>query len=159
MSIVLRRWDETDAEWYVEAIADEAIQRFTNEGAVSVDDMRAAIARLRDRDGVFAIADAATAAPIGNIGWVRSENDRARAEGYYWVDAAARGRGVAVAALGQLWELARREGIESLRLTIDADNVASRRAAARAGYVPTGDGEPRVYDDVRHDTVVYARDS
>lgn len=68
MRVVLRRWDETDAEWYVAAIADEAIQRFTNEGAVTVDDMRTAIAKLRDRDGVFAIADAATAAPIGNIG-------------------------------------------------------------------------------------------
>lgn len=90
---------------------------------------------------------------------MRDEDDPSHAEGYYWVDAAARGHGVAVAALEQLWELARHDGIESLRLTIDADNVASRRTAARAGYVQTGDGTPRVYDGVSHDTVVYAHDS
>jgi len=159
VSVVLRRWDESDAEWYVAAIADADIQRFTNEGAVTVAEMREAITRLRDRDGLFAIADAATAAPLGNIGWVSDDAAPGRAEGYCWVAATARGRGVAQAALEQLWDLARRASVESMRLTIDADNVASRRTAARAGILQTGDGEPRVYDGVSHDTVVYGRGS
>ena len=155
MNVVLRGWDESDAEWYVAAIADPVIQRFTNEGAVTIEEMRAAIARLRGRDGVFAIADATSGAPVGNIGWVRDDGDRRRAEAYYWVDAPARGHGVAAAALDQLCEQARREGITSVRLEIDEDNEASRRTAERCGFAYARPGEPR---DGRP-TVVYERTS
>lgn len=154
MSIVLRRWELDDADWYAVEAKDPDIQRFSNEGDVTAAQLREAITRLREREGVFAIADAQTGSPLGNIGWHRIDGEDAAAEAYYWVAAAARGRGVASAALAALELDAISHGVTSMHLVIDADNVASRSTAGRAGYVLRGPGERR-QDTI--DTVVYER--
>jgi [ribosomal protein S5]-alanine N-acetyltransferase len=120
--------------------------------------MQAAIEQLAARDGVFAIADAVTGEALGNIGWIR-DGDGRTAEGYYWVAAPARGRGVAVAALELVWDDAVAHGIERMRLVVDADNVASRRVAERAGFTLTGAGEPREHGGTVAETVKFERTS
>lgn len=66
--------------------------------------------------------------------------DRAEGEAElgYIVAPPARGRGVATRLLGALTRWAFAEGIERAYLMIAADNVASERVAARAGYVREG---------------------
>jgi RimJ/RimL family protein N-acetyltransferase len=66
----------------------------------------------------------------------------------YWVLPHARGRGVATAAVRAMLELARDiEGVRSVVLDIEPDNVASIRVAERVGA--TRREPPRVQDD-RH---------
>ena len=67
------------------------------------------------------------------------EADEGKAELGYIVAPAARGRGVATAALRLLtdWGFSER-GLLRLELLISVDNVASIRVAERAGYVKEG---------------------
>jgi RimJ/RimL family protein N-acetyltransferase len=56
----------------------------------------------------------------------------------YLVDPAARGRGIATAAVALLTDWAQDEGLTRLTLLIDATNAGSRRVAERTGYVLAG---------------------
>jgi RimJ/RimL family protein N-acetyltransferase len=61
----------------------------------------------------------------------------------YWVAAEARGRGVATRAVRLLTEWGHAElGLPEIELLIHRDNVPSRRAAERAGFVATGELRP-----------------
>ena len=137
MTVVLRPWSLDDAEWYATSAHDPDIQRFSDEGDVTAEQMQAAMKRLAGLEGMFCIADATTGAPLGNIGW-KVRDDAPAVEGYYWVAADARGRRVAATALGLLCDEARVLGRTSMWLEIHPENAASRRTAELAGFVETG---------------------
>jgi ribosomal-protein-alanine N-acetyltransferase len=127
--VILRLWTEDDADFYADAVKDPEIQRWTREGDVTAEQMRTAIRRLAGHPGAFCIADDDGRA-IGNIGW-KELDEPGEVEGYYWVAAEARGRGVATSALERLWALA---GARRMVLVVDAGNDASCRTAERAGF-------------------------
>jgi ribosomal-protein-alanine N-acetyltransferase len=131
----LREWAGDDSAWYADEVRDPLIQRFTTESpALDAGQVRAAIGRLHaagDAEG-FVICDAVTGERLGNIA-VR--HDGRAGEISYWVAAGARGRGVAARALGLFssWCF-QAVGLEELWLDAHRENVASQRAALRAGY-------------------------
>jgi ribosomal-protein-alanine N-acetyltransferase len=131
----LRQWADDDSAWYADSVRDPLIQRFTTESAVlDAGQVRAAIGRLRaagDAEG-FVICDAVTGERLGNIAL---RHDGRAGEVSYWVAAAARGRGVATRALMLFssWCF-QAVGVEELWLHTHRENVASQRAALRAGY-------------------------
>jgi ribosomal-protein-alanine N-acetyltransferase len=133
---VLRDWSPADGPWYVGQLADPDIQRFTGEqSTTTADDFRAALARLgaREDHAGFAIVEAATGRLAGNIAAdLTADGD---AEVSYWVAPGFRGRGLASHALGQFceWITAHWQPAEIVLWT-HAKNVASQRAAERAGF-------------------------
>jgi RimJ/RimL family protein N-acetyltransferase len=131
--VILRAWTEADADWYAESVRDVEIQRFTTEGDVTGDQMRAAIRRLEGHPSAFCIAEE-DGRPLGNIGW-RELDEPGVVEGYYWVAADARGRGVASTALSELFDRAKDAGASTMRLVIEPGNESSERTARRAGFV------------------------
>jgi RimJ/RimL family protein N-acetyltransferase len=92
---------------------------------------------------------------------VAPQIDRAArtAELGYVVAPAARGRGVASEALRLLTEWAFAElGMERLELLISVENEASKRVAARCGYVREGVLRSHwVKGELREDTELWAR--
>ena len=76
----------------------------------------------------------------------------------YVVAPAARGRGVASEALGLLTDWAFALGMERLELLISVENEASKRVAARCGYVREGVVRSHyVKGDLREDTELWSR--
>ena len=131
----LREWAEEDSAWYADSVRDPLIQRFTTESpALDAGLVLAAIARLRVAGdaGGFVICDAVTGERLGNMAL---RHDGRAGEVSYWVAAGARGRGVAARALAVFssWCF-QAVGLEELWLRAHRENVASQRAAVRAGY-------------------------
>lgn len=143
----LREWADDDSAWYAESVRDPLIQRFTTESPVlDAGQVLAAIVRLRAAGdaGGFVICDAVTGERLGNIAL---RHDGRAGEVSYWVAAGARGRGVAAGALASFssWSF-HAVGLEELWLRAHRENVASQRAALRAGYQrdPGRDGSEEV---------------
>jgi [ribosomal protein S5]-alanine N-acetyltransferase len=159
--VLLRGWRADDAAWYVAAVQDPEILRFTTESSgVTVEQVLAGMAKLHERQdwAGFAICDAAGGQPLGNI--AVSKNGVA-GEVSYWVAAEGRGRGVATAALRLLsaWAPAAL-GVTELRLWCHADNWPSRRVAENAGYRRASPRERiRQIKDQPWPTVDYVRDA
>lgn len=62
-----------------------------------------------------------------------------RAEGFYWLDRAVRGRGIAAEALNLVTEWALREfDIVGVQLATHLDNERSQRVAERCGFSREG---------------------
>ncbi len=137
--ILLRPHEERDVPALVEACRDEASQRWTTVPfPYEEENARAWIAESAGRweDGsaaTFSIVDARTDGLLGTIalrdaGWPVGELG-------YLVAPWARGRGVASGALRLLARWAFGElGLVRLQLVTDVDNVASQRAAEKAGF-------------------------
>jgi RimJ/RimL family protein N-acetyltransferase len=106
----------------------------------------------------FAIADAATGQPVGQIGlWLRTVGE-GRASIGYWVAPSARGRGAASHALAAVarWAFAGLR-IPRLELYIEPWNEASTRTAERAGF--RREGLLREWQEIggrRTDMLIYA---
>jgi RimJ/RimL family protein N-acetyltransferase len=130
--VILRSWSQDDADWYAAAARDPDIQRWTREGDVTAEQVREAIERVGLEPGRFCIADD-DGRPLGNAGWKVME-DPGVVEGYYWVAADVRGRGIASSALAELFARAVAGGAVTMRLVIAPGNEASERTAARAGF-------------------------
>ena len=134
-TITLRPWRTEDAPWYVEWSRDPEARRFTTDSpTLTVAEVTAAITALADSPErvAYLIADRESGQPLGNIAL-----DLTDGVGHvsYSVAAAARGRGVATAALRLLADAAfERLGVHELRLWTHAANAASRRVAERAGF-------------------------
>jgi [ribosomal protein S5]-alanine N-acetyltransferase len=131
----LREWADDDAAWYADSVQDPLIQQFTTDSpTLTAEQVLAAMVRMRasDADEGLVICDAVTGSRLGNIAL---RHDGSAGEVSYWVAAQARGRGVATRALAlfSAWSF-RVTGLEVLWLCVHRDNVASQRAAMRAGY-------------------------
>jgi [ribosomal protein S5]-alanine N-acetyltransferase len=133
---VLRDWSPADGTWYAAQLADPDILRFTSEQVTTTaEDFRAALAALQGRHNQagFAIADAATGELAGNIAADLTADGVAEVS--YWVAPGFRGRGMASHAIGQIcaW-IAANWQVERIDLWTHAENIASQRAAERAGF-------------------------
>jgi RimJ/RimL family protein N-acetyltransferase len=82
-----------------------------------------------------------------------------RAEAFYWLDRRARGRGIAVEALGLVTDWAFRDhGIVRVQLATHLDNERSQRVAQRSGF--SREGVLRAWEPVKDeqpDVVMWSR--
>jgi RimJ/RimL family protein N-acetyltransferase len=134
--IALRRFSERDVDVLTSALQDPEIPRWTGvpdpytrgHAIHFVTSWPAEAGELS-----LAIRDAADDRLLGSIG-VRVDDARRIAELGYWVAAEARGRGVASRAIELVTGWAHDElGVERVDVYVDSGNVASLRAAEKAG--------------------------
>ena len=151
--------DRADAPWYVACVQDAEIQRFTTDAAeLTVAQVEAAISAADCDAGREAsvIRRADDGARLGNLAL---DYESGCAHLSYWVAREARGAGVASGAIGLLcsWLAAQGECAVAA-LWCHVDNVASQRAAERAGFLrhPAGDRE-RVVKGSVWPTLAYRR--
>lgn len=149
--VALRPFHVDDAPAVAAACRDPAILRFTfmKDGLTeseAADWIHRTNERWPDGHTCFAIVDGDDDRLLGQVGL----NVNARhisAEGYYWVTASDRQRGVASRALGLVADWGFSKGIQRLFLVIHPDNVASNRLAAAMGF--TREGILRSYEPVK----------
>lgn len=162
-AIALRPWAEADLDVMVAICSDPDIARFTRvPDPYSEADARewfdAQPGRLEAGEGVTCAIVAGGGAPVGSVGLRIDPSDGDIAEAGYMVGRAARGRGVATAALrlASRWGL-RDLGVARVQLTTHLDNVASQRVAERAGF--RREGVLRSWEELRGrrvDLVMYS---
>ncbi|WP_233558821.1 GNAT family N-acetyltransferase [Micromonospora radicis] len=162
--LLLRGWRDADAPAALDAFGDPAIALWNPQGEGL--DLAAARRWVRRRadwsagDHVcLAIADPDDpAALLGSVSLHRIHQGDASIG--YWTVPAARGRGLASAAVSRLtaWAFADL-GIERIELCHAVANVASCRVAQRAGYPAEGTlrQSHRYGDGRRHDEHLHAR--
>jgi ribosomal-protein-alanine N-acetyltransferase len=154
--IGLRPWREEDLGVIAALCRDPDVARFTRVPDPYTDaDARAWIdglpGRLADGEAVR-LAIVAGGEPVGSIGLRIDTFDRDIAEAGYMVAPAARGRGVATAALrlASRWGL-RDLGVARVQLSTHVDNPASQRVAERAGF--RREGVLRSWEELRGERV------
>lgn len=140
--IALRAFQVSDAAAVARASRDPDILRFTfmpdgltESGAVEW--IKRATEWWPKGHPRFAIVDADDDHLLGQVG-LAVNLQQLSAEGYYWVVATERGRGVASRALGLVADWGFAKGIERLFLLIHPENEASNRLAAKMGFVREG---------------------
>jgi RimJ/RimL family protein N-acetyltransferase len=140
--VTLRQWREADASFYVRAIIDPEIQRWTTERPdLTEDAAREAILRhlVQPTNISLAITDRATGGLAGNIAMVSADWASGIAEVMYWLDAHWRGRGFSSAALRLVCDWTFRTlGLWRIELVMDPGNLPSRRTARAACFRPDG---------------------
>jgi len=134
--VALRAWSEGDAGWYAHCAQDPEIQRFTSDPSdLTAEQVRDAIKRLTDqpeRDAYLICGLGPGGERLGNLA---VDYHGRTAEISYWVSPAARGRGVAAAAIQLLIDTLTAGGrVDWLSLWTHVDNVASRRVAEQCGF-------------------------
>lgn len=139
--VVLRAFRDSDAALIQSVAADPLIPLITSVPASgSRADALTYIGRQHRRLSAgqgysFAITEADSGTPVGQVGlWLR-DADHGRASVGYWVAAPHRRRGYTTAALDAIsrWGLTL-DGIDRLELYVEPWNEGSWRAAERAGY-------------------------
>ncbi len=88
--------------------------------------------RIRGDAGTLVLTVLVGGEVVGHLGAFDREGDR---EVTYWLDRACWGRGVATAALRQLFQL---ETQRPLHARVVADNVASQRVLTKCGFIEYG---------------------
>lgn len=137
----LRGWETRDAPAVLAACQDPDIQEFTRipvpyhrEHA----DAFIALSQQEWREGVsapFAVTDLTGRRLYGACGLHHVDHDRRAAEVGYWVAPAARGRGIARAALVLITDWALHSvGLRRVYATVEQRNTASVAVAVAAGY-------------------------
>ncbi|HEX3328414.1 MAG TPA: GNAT family N-acetyltransferase [Gaiellales bacterium] len=152
-AIGLRPWQEADLGVIAALCRDPDVARFTRVPDPYTDaDARAWMdglpGRLADGEAVRLAIVAGGGEPAGSIGLRIDPLDRDIAEAGYMVAPAARGRGVATAALrlASRWGL-RDLGVARVQLSTHVDNPASQRVAERAGF--RREGVLRSWEELR----------
>jgi proline iminopeptidase len=146
--VELRPWTRSDADFLLRASRDPAIQRFNGPPPASLADAVSVIERIEgcwtsyevsgDPTGAaFLIVDAASGHPVGMCG-LDDWSSTAVAQFGYWLDAAARGRGVATRAVVLTTTWLFDIGAARVFLTIQSENTASAAVARRAGFTLEG---------------------
>jgi [ribosomal protein S5]-alanine N-acetyltransferase len=162
-AVSLRPWEDGDLAAMVAICSDRDVARYTRvPDPYSEADARAWMdaqpARLAEGEGMaFAIVEG-PGPPVGSVGLRIDPSDRDIAEAGYMVAPAARGRGVATAALRLVsrWALCDL-GVGRVQLTTHVDNEASQRVAERAGF--RREGVLRSWEEIRGariDLVMYS---
>jgi RimJ/RimL family protein N-acetyltransferase len=140
--VILRRWSASDAAALAQAAADPLMRRYLPALTASlvraslIPDQPAAAQRGRDR---IAFAIGAASDPSELLGGITLWGvDRAAGRGAisYWAAPPARGRGNVTRALRLLAGWAFDDlALDRLEVFVEPDNVRSRRAAERCGFV------------------------
>jgi RimJ/RimL family protein N-acetyltransferase len=133
--VALRPWEKSDAPALVECIdGDHAIAMWLDQvpQPYTLADAREYIGGIGET--AFAVTEADSGRVLGSIGVRFSEGGDVGEIGY-WLRADARGRGLVTRALVLVsrWALSR-NGVARVQLRADVENVASRRAAEKAGF-------------------------
>lgn len=142
--LVLRPFTVADVEWVYEVSQDPALQQFVQvpspylmEHARHFVEHLAIELEARGERVEFVVEDATTGERLARVGLgMRGDGT---AEVGYWTAPAARGRGVASAAVRAVcrWAFVER-GLELIEWRAEVGNVASRRVAEKAGFVLEG---------------------
>jgi RimJ/RimL family protein N-acetyltransferase len=144
--IVLRKPLAGDVPWITAVCGDRELSRYVPaipypyaEADASAFVRRAASAWADGTSAAFVIADQADGTALGMIQVHCGPADFGLGEVGYWLDPAARGRGVATSAVRLVARWAfDRLGIERLSLETAPENAASQRVAGRAGFTREG---------------------
>lgn len=158
--VTLRAWSDADVEASTRACQDPAMARFRSTPLPYTEDNarwwleRFAYAGWAEGTGCeLAVTDAASGELVGGVGVKLRLRQLGIGEVSYWTAPWARGRGVAsrAAALCAQWALDGL-GLRRVELVADVENLASQRAAEKAGFTREGiarsarvdrDGNPR----------------
>lgn len=162
-TILLRPWVGTDADAVLAALADPEIVQW-NASAVSTRleavDWIARRADWTDGDHVsLAVVDALGGQLLGSVSLHKIDLEQGDAEIGYWTVPAARGRGVATAAVTALCRWALLElPIDRIELCHAVENVGSTRVAAKAGFTREGRLRQsyRYGDGRKHDELIWS---
>ena len=147
--LTLRPFHETDIAWVYEVSQDPAIQRnlpevftpYRMEHAAHFVRQQTMAAWDEGRRAEFCVAEAATGTRLGRAGLDLRPHEPGAAEVGYWMAPAARGRGVATAAVRALcrWAFAQPDlALDLIEWRCEVGNVASRRVAEKAGFLMEG---------------------
>jgi RimJ/RimL family protein N-acetyltransferase len=159
----LRPWrpDDVDAVWA--AFQDPDVRLWSGAVLATRDDAAAMLGRRMDWSGdhaSWAVVDAVADAVLGSLSIHSIDRAGNDAEVGYWTVPAARGRGVAAAAVdaGCRWAFAALP-VDRIELCHAVENVASGRVAAKAGFTYEGHLRRsfRYGDGVKHDELLWAR--
>jgi len=149
----IRPWESADVVWVYEACQDPSIQRWTRVPAPyrpsdAVDLVAASASeRASGRGAPMAIVQTETGELLGSTGLVRVDWTEGVGEIGYWLDTAARGRGVMTTVLPGLAAWAFETlGLEVVEARVEHGNLDSERVLARAGFVRVGDTHCRADD-------------
>ncbi|MFG1910290.1 GNAT family N-acetyltransferase [Kribbella sp. NPDC048928] len=159
--LVLRPFTSMDVEWVYEVSQDAALQQYVQiPSPYLIEHARYFVEHIALELGVrgeraeFVVEDAQTGERLGRVGLgMRGDGT---AEVGYWTVPAARGRGVAPAAVQAICRWAFSElGLELIEWRAEIGNEASRRVAEKAGFVLEGSLRKRlVHRGVRVDAWV-----
>jgi RimJ/RimL family protein N-acetyltransferase len=162
--VLLRAWELADAPAVLAACQDPAIQEFTRVPVpycrAHADEFIALSARewCERVSAPFAVTDLTGRRLWGACGLHNVDLDTGTAEVGYWVTPAARGRGVATAALRLITEWALGPGgLRQVYAKVEQVNGASTTVARAAGYEPVSTpaelvelkGRTRAYTEYR----------
>jgi RimJ/RimL family protein N-acetyltransferase len=163
-SFRLRRWrtDDVDAVWA--ALQDADIRLWNGGGVTSRAGAAALVGGRSDWSSgdhaSWAVEDASTAELVGSVSLHSIDREQNDAEIGYWTVPAARGRGVAAAAVDAAcrWGF-RTLPIDRIELCHAVENPASGRVAEKAGFTLEGRlrRSYRYGDGVKHDELLWAR--
>jgi RimJ/RimL family protein N-acetyltransferase len=161
--IRLRPWRADDVDAALAAML-EPETRLWNAGWVRTrDDACVWLERRQEWGGdhaSWAVEDAESRELLGSVSLHSIDLKQSDAEIGYWTVAAARGRGVATAAVAAAsrWAFGTL-GVDRIELCHAVENVASGRVAEKAGYLFEGRlrRSYRYGDGVKHDELLWAR--
>lgn len=159
----LRPWRPEDAPAVHAVYADEAIQRWHVRVLESDDEAREVIDGWRagwadGRESSWAVADARDDRVVLGRMAVKTFDPHGVGAVAYWTATAARGRGVAPAALDVAAAWAFEAGFHRLELVHSTDNAPSCRVAEKAGFAAEGVLRESVrHLDGWHDMHLHAR--
>jgi RimJ/RimL family protein N-acetyltransferase len=160
----LRPWRAGDVEDVWTALQDPAIRLWNGGGVATRADAVALLARRADWStgdhASWAVVDGATGALLASISLHSIDPVQNDAQVGYWTMPAARGRGVAAAAVDAVCRWAFQAlPVDRVELVHAVENPASGRVAAKAGFTYEGRLR-RAYrygDGVKHDELLWAR--
>lgn len=159
----LRPWraDDADAVW--DAQQDPDIRQWAGGSRVATrDDAVALLARLTGQAGriSWAVVDGATGSLLGSVSVHSIDEQQGDAQIGYWTAPAARGRGVAPAAVDAAcrWVFGA-VPVERIELCHGVENPSSARVAEKAGFTYEGHLRRsfRYGDGRKHDELLWAR--
>lgn len=161
---MLRPWVVADAPAVLAALRDPDIALWNGSSASTLADVEEWIRQRLDRSvgdhASLAIADADDGSVLGSVSLHKIDRVQGDAEIGYWVVPAARGRGLAATAVGQLcgWAFGALP-VDRIELLHAVENEASARVAAKAGFTCEGRLRQsyRYGDGVKHDELLWSR--
>ena len=156
----LRPWRPDDARAVRVVYADPEVRRWHARTLVDDDEARELIAGWAGdwgaRTGAHWAVEDAGGALVGRVSLTDVDARDATAELGYWTVPAARGRGVATAAVGTVVRWARDRWLRRLEIEHAAENVASCRVAERLGFALEGiKRASALHEDGFHDMHVH----
>jgi RimJ/RimL family protein N-acetyltransferase len=159
----LRPWRTDDVDGVLAALLDPDTRLWNAGWVQNRADAGLWLERRQDWTGdhaSWAVEDSATAVLLGSVSVHSIDRDAADAEIGYWTAPAARGRGVATAAVDAAcrWAFGTLP-VDRIELCHAVENAASGRVAAKAGFTYEGRLRRsfRYGDGVKHDELLWAR--